>query len=323
MKGFSTVITVLAAALLASGSASGQDFPNKPIRLIVPFAAGGATDILARPLAQGMAQVLNQQVIVDNRGGGNSIIGTSAVAKAAPDGYTLLVNAASHTLFPFYLKNVPYDAVKDFTPIAATGMSQRVIVVHPSLPVNSIRELVSYAKANPGKLSYAVAASGSIQELAGDWLRVTAGVEIVPVSYKGGGPAMTDLLGGHVQMAILVLPDMLQHIRSGKLRALGIVEARRSKLAPEIPTVSEAGIPGYAIPEQWVGVLGPAGMPNAIVMRLNEAINQALLLPVTRTALESRGYEIMGGPPSELGNRMLKDVETYRRFTTTVGVVPK
>ena len=315
----------LAAALLliASAAALAQDYPNRPIRLVVAYAPGGATDAFTRPVAQRLSQQLGQSVIVENRAGGNSIIGTDHVAKSAPDGYTLLVNPASHLLIPFYNKNVPYDALKDFTPIISAGMNRRCIVVHPSLPVNSVAELVDYAKRNPGKLSYAVAAAGSVQELAGDLLKVTAGIEIVPVPYKGGGPALNDLLGGQVQMAILVLADTLAHIRSGRLRALAIVEGGRAKVAPEIPTVAEAGIPGYAVPDQWIGVLGPAGLPPAIVARLNAELNKALASAETRTALENIGYEVTGGSTEAFAALMANDAKVYRKYADAIGIVPK
>lgn len=316
--------SVFVAALLAASSfVLAQEFPVKPIRFVVPYAPGGATDAFARPVAHRLSQLIGQPVIVENRAGGNSIIGTDYVAKAAADGYTLLVNPASHLLIPFYNKNVPYDAIKDFTPIIAAAVNRRSIIVHPSLPVHSIQELVAYAKKNPGKISYAVAAAGSVQELAGDLLRVTTGIEIVPVAYKGGGPALNDLLGGQVQMAILVLADTLPHIKSGRLRALGIVESGRAKVAPDIPTVAESGIPGYAIPDQWVGILAPAGLPPAIAMRLNAELNKALNSAETRTALENIGYEITAGTAPQFVALMASDVKVYRKFADAIGIVAK
>ncbi len=318
-----TRVFALVAALLASAVSFAQDYPVKPIRFVVPYAPGGATDAFARPVAHRLSQLLGQPVIVENRAGGNSIIGTDHVAKAAADGYTLLVNPASHLLIPFYNKNVPYDALKYFTPIIAAAVNRRSIIVHPSLPVHSVLELVAYAKKNPGKISYAVAAAGSVQELAGDLLRVTTGIDIVPVAYKGGGPALNDLLGGQVQMAILVLADTLPHIKSGRLRALGIVESARAKVAPDIPTVAESGIPGYAIPDQWIGVLGPAGMPSAIVARLNAELNKALHSLETRTALENIGYEVTAGSAQNFAALMASDQQVYRKFVETIGIVAK
>jgi tripartite-type tricarboxylate transporter receptor subunit TctC len=314
---------VAALILIAPAAALAQDYPNRPVRLVVAYAPGGATDAFTRPVAQRLGQLLGQQVIVDNRAGGNSIIGTDYVAKAAPDGYTLLVNPASHLLIPFYNKNVPYDALKDFTPVVNAGMNRRCIVVNPALPANSVTELVDYAKRNPGKISYAVAAAGSVQELAGDLLKVTAGIDIVPVPYKGGGPALNDLLGGQVQMAILVLADTLAHIRSGRLRGLAIVEGGRAKVAPEIPTVAEAGISGYAVPDQWIGVLGPAGLPPAIVARLNAELNKALATPETRAALENIGYEVTGGSAQDFAALMANDAKVYRKYADAIGIVPK
>ena len=317
------LLALAAALLIAPAAALAQDYPSRPIRLVVAYAAGGATDAFTRPVAQRLSQLLGQPVIVDNRAGGNSIIGTDYVAKAPPDGYTLLVNPASHLLIPFYNRSVPYDAVKDFTPVVAAGVNRRCIIVNPALPVHSVQDLVDYAKKNPGKLSYAVAAAGSVQELAGDLLKVTAGIDIVPVPYKGGGPALNDLLGGQVQMAILVLSDTLPHIRSGRLRALGIVEGARAKVAPEIPTVAEAGIPGYAIPDQWVGFFGPAGMPPAVAARLNAELNKALNSAETRTALENIGYEVTGGSTQDFAALIANDAKVYRKYADAVGIVPK
>jgi tripartite-type tricarboxylate transporter receptor subunit TctC len=309
--------------ILFCSAAWAQDYPNRVIRMVVPYAPGGATDAFARPVAQRLSQLVGQPVIIENRSGGNSIIGTDFVAKAPADGYTLLVNSASHTLIPFYNKNVAYDSIKDFTPIINAGVNRRSIIVHPSLPVNSVQELVDYARRNPGKISYAVAAAGSVQELAGDLLRVTAGIDIVPVPYKGGGPALQDLLGGQVQMAILVLADTLPHIRSGRLRALGIVEGKRARVAPEIPTVAEAGIPGYSIPDQWIGVLGPARMAPGVVARLNAELNKALASAETRTALENIGYEVTGGAPQEFAELMASDSRLYRKYADSIGIKPK
>jgi tripartite-type tricarboxylate transporter receptor subunit TctC len=311
------------ALVLIPALAAAQNYPNRLIRLVVAYAPGGATDAFARPVAQSFAKIIGQSVIIENRAGGNSIIGTDYVAKAAPDGYTLLVTPASHTLIPFYNKNVPYDAVKDFTPIIAAGVNRRSIIVHPSLPAANIQELIDYAKRNPGKISYAVAAAGSVQELAGDLLRSAAGIDIVAVPYKGGGPALQDLLGGQVQMAILVLADTLPHIRSGKLRAIGIVESKRAKVAPEIPTVAEAGIPGFNIPDQWVGVLGPAGLPPDVVAKLNADFNKALNTPETRKALENIGYEVTGGSPQDHAALMANDMITYRKYAADLGIKPK
>jgi tripartite-type tricarboxylate transporter receptor subunit TctC len=316
-------LAITAIALAAGSLAFAQEFPAKPIRFVVPYAPGGATDAFARPVAHRLSQLIGQPVIVENRAGGNSIIGTDHVAKAALDGYTLLVNPASHLLIPFYNKNVPYDAIKDFTPIIAAAVNRRSIIVHPSLPVHSVMELVAYAKKNPGKISYAVAAAGSVQELAGDLLKVTTGIDIVPVAYKGGGPALNDLLGGQVQMAILVLPDTLAHIRSGRLRALGIVESSRAKVAPDIPTVAESGIPGYAIPDQWVGILGPAALPPAIVARLNAELSKVLASAETRTALENIGYEVTAGSAQQFATLMANDMKVYRKFAETIGIVAK
>ncbi len=314
---------LLLVALGAPLIVQAQAYPAKPIRLVVPYAPGGASDTFARPVAQKLSEALGQPVVVDNRPGAGSIIGTDIVAKAAPDGYTLLITFSSHYLLPFFSKSVSFDTVKDFTPIGAAAVTPMVLVTHPSLPVNSIRELIDYGKKNPGKLSYAIAGSGSNQHLAGELLRIVGKFDMQVVPYKGGGPAVNDLLGGQVPMGILVLSTVNQHVKSGRLRAISVMEARRAKGAPDVPTVAESGMPDYLVPETWIGILGPAGLPRAIVDRINAELVKAVNVPDIRAKLEGAGYEISTVGPDELADSIGKSIDVFRRVVTAAGIKPE
>ncbi len=314
---------LLLVALGAPLIVQAQAYPAKPIRLVVPYAPGGASDTFARPVAQKLSEALGQPVVVDNRPGAGSIIGTDIVAKAAPDGYTLLITFSSHYLLPFFSKSVSFDTVKDFTPIGAAAVTPMVLVTHPSLPVNSIRELIDYGQKNPGKLSYAIAGSGSNQHLAGELLRIVGKFDMQVVPYKGGGPAVNDLLGGQVPMGILVLSTVNQHVKSGRLRAISVMEARRAKGAPDVPTVAESGMPDYLVPETWIGILGPAGLPRAIVDRINAELVKAVNVPDIRAKLEGAGYEISTVGPDELADSIGKSIDVFRRVVTAAGIKPE
>ncbi len=314
---------LLLVALGAPLIVQAQAYPAKPIRLVVPYAPGGASDTFARPVAQKLSEALGQPVVVDNRPGAGSIIGTDIVAKAVPDGYTLLITFSSHYLLPFFSKSVSFDTVKDFTPIGAAAVTPMVLVTHPSLPVNSIRELIDYGKKNPGKLSYAIAGSGSNQHLAGELLRIVGKFDMQVVPYKGGGPAVNDLLGGQVPMGILVLSTVNQHVKSGRLRAISVMEARRAKGAPDVPTVAESGMPDYLVPETWIGILGPAGLPRAIVDRINAELVKAVNVPDIRAKLEGAGYEISTVGPDELADSIGKSIDVFRRVVTAAGIKPE
>jgi tripartite-type tricarboxylate transporter receptor subunit TctC len=317
------VHTFLVWALLSiSVGVSAQtnaNYPNQPIRLMVPWPAGGGVDSTARMIAEPLAKRLGQPIVIENRAGAGGNIGTEMAARTKPDGYNLLMgsitpNAINVHLYP----KLPFDLIKDFTPIIAAAYNNRCIVVHPSLPVQNLNEFIAYAKKNPGKLSYGVAASGSAQELAGDLLKFTTGIDMVPVPYKGGGPAMNDLLGGQIQVGIFVLADTLQHIKTGRLRALGIVEGRRYKAASDIPTVAQAGVPGFAIPDQWIGIFGPAGLPASIAQRINAEMNKTLALPEVKAALENIGYETIGGSPADFAAMVVDDQRKYQKLSETI-----
>jgi len=271
------VILFLAAAMPLSAAA--QAFPAKPVRLIVPFPAGGPADIFGRFLAQGMSAQLGQPVVIENVGGLGGVLGVDRAAKAAPDGYTLGLNSASTvSIAPYSVAKMPYDPGKDLTLITTVVRVPEVLAVNPALPVNSLAELIAYAKANPGKVNYGSAGSGSITHLAGELLKVEAGVNLVHVPYKGAAPAVTDLLSGQVQMGIFDVPVLLAHIRGGKLKALTITSGRRAATLPDVQTTAEGAYP-KVLSDNWYGLVGPAGLPPAILKRIHAAAISALGAP--------------------------------------------
>jgi tripartite-type tricarboxylate transporter receptor subunit TctC len=319
-----SAFVVFLMALLASGVAGAQAFPSKPVRVVVPYAAGGATDTVARAVGNRLSEALGQPVVIDNRGGAGGMIGSDIVAKAAPDGYTLLLTVGPpHAAYPFFMKNVPFDTVKDFTPIIVVGTAPQAIVVHPSLPVTSIRELIDYGKKNPGKLSFATAGVGSSQHMGGLLLNRAAGIDMVHVAYKGGAPALNDVLGGQLPVGIVILSNVITHVRAGKLRLLAVLEAQRAQAAPDTPTVAEAGVPGYAVPDTWIGLVGPAKLPPAIVDQVNAAVVKALGYADVRTRLEAAGFEVRGNTPQEFADGIARGYETYQKITTEAGILPE
>ncbi len=268
-----------AAAALASGAALAQAYPSKPIRLIVPFPPGGPSDLFGRALAQGMSANLHQPVVVENKGGVGGVLGVDFVAKAAPDGYTLaLNNASSVAISPYSLATIPYDPNKDLALITTVVRVPEVLVVNSAVPANTLAELVAYAKANPGKINFGSAGSGGITHLAGELLKVEAGIDLVHVPYKGAAPAVADLLGGQVQMGILDVPVVLPHIKSGKLKALAVTSAKRAPSLPDVPTMAELNYP-KVMSDNWYGLTAPAATPPAILKRIHAAAIAALNSP--------------------------------------------
>ena len=321
MKAFRSILIALLMAPLA---ALGQAYPSKAVRMVVPYAAGGATDTVARAMGNRLSEALGQPVVIDNRAGANGTIGADIVAKAAADGYTLvLTGGPPHAAYPFLTKNVPFDTVKDFTPIIIIGTAPQVLVVHPSLPATSVKGLIDYAKKNPGKLSFGTPGVGTGPHMGGLLLNRAAGIDMVHVAYKGGAPALNDVLGGQIPVAILVLSTAMPHARSGKLRMLGVLDPQRAKAAPDTPTIAEAGVPGFAVPDQWIGVFGPANLSAAIVNQLNVAVLKAVAFPDVRSRLEAVGFEIKGNTAKASADHVVKDYETYRKITTELGIKPE
>ena len=285
------VITIIAGINGAAPHAyAAGDWPVKPIRLIVPYAPGGGTGITARMVAQPLAEKLGQPVVIDHKPGAGTMLGTELAAKAPADGYTLLLAAAPHVINPALVKQIKYDALRDFTPVTMAIAFPYVITIHPSLPPQSIRELTVYAKANPGKLTYGSSGIGSTNHLAGELFSRMAGIELTHVPYKGGGPALSDALGGHVAMLFGTVLETLPQVRNGKLRGLAVSSGTRAAIAPELPTVAESGVPGYDV-SGWYAFLAPAGTPRPIVAKLNEEITRILATPAVRERLLSLGAE--------------------------------
>jgi len=311
------VIAVL--ALVAATHAFAQGYPTRPIRVVVPFPPGGAVDFYARVVQPPLSELLGQPVVVENKAGASGMVGAESVAKSPPDGYTLLLgNIASLAINVGIYPKMAYDPLKDFTPIIRTVDVNYVLVVHPSLPVKTVAELVAYAKANPGKLSYGSAGSGSLPHLGTELFKAQTGTDMVHVPYKGGGPMVTDLLGGSVQLVIADQANLMPHVQAGKLRALAVATPKRSPIAPGLPTIAETGLAGYDA-TAWQGLVGPAGMPPDVVRRLNEAFNKVMDMPAVREKLVGGGLEPVGGTPEQFGRFIASEISKWTKIAKDVG----
>jgi tripartite-type tricarboxylate transporter receptor subunit TctC len=311
------VITAIAAPFtFAQGAAN---YPTKPVRLVVPFPAGGTTDILARAVAQKLSEAWGQQVIVDNRPGAGGNIGSDLVAKSKPDGYTLLMGTVgTHAINPSLYKNMPYDHVKDFVPVILVAGVPNVLVVNPSLPVHSVPELIAYAKANPGKLNFASSGNGTSIHLSGELFKAMTGVEMTHVPYKGSAPALTDLIGGQVQLMFDNLPSSLPFIKAGKLRALAVTSGARAAALPDRPTLAESGLPGFEA-SSWFGVLAPTGTPRDIVAKLNGAIAGWLASPEAKEKLLAQGAIAAGGTPEDFARHIGAETSKWAKVVKASG----
>jgi tripartite-type tricarboxylate transporter receptor subunit TctC len=287
-------------ALTLAESVTAQGYPVKPIRFVVPYAPGGNTDILSRLIGQKLNEAWKQQAIIDNRPGAAGTVGAELVARAPADGYTIIMGSFGNIIVANSLyKNLKYDPLKDFAPVALVSLPPGVLVENPAVPAQNVRELIAYAKSNPGRLNYGSPGSGAWNHLFFELFNTSAGVSIVHVPYKGIAPAVVDLLGGQVQLAMSAFPTALPHVKSGKLRALAVTSARRSGLMTDVPTIAESGLPGYEA-AGWFGVLAPAGTPPAVVTKLNTEINRILELPEVKASLASDGAEPAGGSPAQM-----------------------
>ncbi len=303
-------VAPVAATLLfsLSGIAAAQEYPVRPIRLVIPFPPGGSNDVVGRMVAIKLGEKIGKQMVVDNRGGAGGVVGTEAVAGAPPDGYTLLVISLAHAVNPWLYK-LKYDPQKSFTPVALIGAGPNVLAVTPGLPVKSVKELIDYAKANPGKLNMAHAGIGSFQHLGSSLFLLMTKLDIVQVPFKGGGPAMIDVIAGHSQVTMGSLVQTTGHIKSGKLRALGVGGTKRVAILPDLPTVAEAGVPGYEATNWW-GIVGPAGLPKAIVDKLQADITAVQDNPDLKAAFDKEGADIVKMGPADftkfIGTELVK-----------------
>lgn len=300
----------LTAAALAPVAVQAQGYPNRPIRLVLPFSPGGTTDTPGRIIAQRLGEALGQPIIVENKPGAGSTIGTDFVAKAKPDGYTLLLTSTTHVLSPHLYKHLPYDPLKDFEPVTLVASGPYVLVVNPSLPVKSVRELIALAKAQPGKIDYATSGNGSSQHLVGALFASMAGIELNHVPYRGSGPATADLIGGQVKVGFPGTPIALPHIKSGRLRALAVTTKARSPELPDVPTIAESGVPGYEA-TIWLGLLAPAGTPREIIDRLQSEVSKVLRIPDLQKSVLSTGMEATSMTPEEFGAFLRSEYEKW------------
>lgn len=315
-----TVMRLIVAFLVLAWSVAvaAQPFPSKPIRMLVGFAPGGAPDILARVLGQRLSEALEQPILVENRAGATGNIAADAVAKSAPDGYTLLMATVSVAIGPAVQK-LGFDPARDFEPVAMVASVPLILVTHPSVAANSVKELIELAKAQPGKLNYASVGHGSPQHLTGELFRLLGGVNVVHVPYKGGAPATQAILAGEAQMFFAGMPPAMPHVRAGKVRALAVTSAKRSPAAPEVPTVAEAGLPGFEA-DNWHAILGPRGIPADIVGRLNVEINRALARSEIKQRLSSEGAEPWIATPAETGRHLRTEMEKWAKVVKAAGI---
>jgi tripartite-type tricarboxylate transporter receptor subunit TctC len=316
----SRIFTMLVSAFVAVAAplALAQDYPNRPVRIIVPFAAGGPADVYARFLGQRLQEALGQPFIVDNRPGGGSVIGTEAVAKSAADGYTLLMMSNTHTVNESLMQTKPYQLMRDFVAVAPVNYSDLVLVVHPSVKANTVAELVAEAKAQPGKMSYASSGPGTPYHMAGELFKAMAGVDILHVPYKGSAGARTDILGGQVQMMFDAVTVMAPHAREGKVRALATSGTSRSSVLPNVPTVSESGVPGYEA-TIWLGIMAPKNTPPAIVNKLNAEIVKIVSQPQVKGDWGKQGATGMAMSPPEFEKYMNADIIKWERIVKISG----
>lgn len=305
-------IVLFAGALLVCAGAAAQSFPAKPIRVVVPFPPGGGTDIVARAVSPKMSEVLGQPVIIENRAGAGGNIGTDVVAKSAPDGYTLLVASASTAINTTLMKNITWDFKRDFAPVALLVLNQHLLAAHPSVPANSVQELIALAKAKPGQVTFASYGNGSSAHLTGELFKMMAGIDLLHVPYKGAAPAVNDLVGGQVNVMFADVAALLPHVKSGKLKALAIASAKRFEGLPDVPTVAESGVPGFEA-GGFLGLVAPAGTPRDVVARLNEAANQALAVPEVHARLIALASIPMAGTPEQFGQRIGVEIDKWAR----------
>jgi tripartite-type tricarboxylate transporter receptor subunit TctC len=312
---------ILLAALSAAGSASAQNYPSRTVRIIVPYAAGGNTDITARAIGGKLAEVFNQQVIVDNRPGGATNIGSELAAKAPPDGYTLFMGGASNAINMSLYAKPPYDTLRDFAPITLCVKGANVLSIHPSLPARTLKDLIALAKTRPGQLNFASSGLGSSNQMAGELLKVMAGINIVHVPYKGNAPALTDTVAGHVHMIFSGVPALVPHIQSGRLRAVAIGSLQRFRAIPDVPTFDEAGVKGYEA-TTWFGLMAPIKTPKDIVARLNAEVAKIIASPEITRRFVGDGLEPIGNSQAEIAQFIRDEINKYAKVIKAADIRP-
>ena len=318
------ILNILPAILLAlTGLVQAQDsYPTKPVRIIVAYPAGGANDIVARAIGQELAQELGQPMVIENKSGAAGIIGADAAAKSPPDGYTLFMAAGAHTLAPSLHKSLPYDIVRDFQPVSLAALGTYLLVVHPSVPANSVKELIELAKSKPGSLSFASSGVGAPPHLAGVMFQKLAGVTLNHVPYRGDTPAIADMMAGHVQLGFMSIQPLIPQVKAGTLRALAITSGKRSAAMPELPTIAESGLPGYDIGTWW-GLLAPAKTPRPIVDRIAAAMRKVTAIPSVKERFAAGGIAAQSNLPDEFAAMIKSEVVRYRELASAAGVQPE
>ena len=315
-----TTSTRLLALLLAAATLQvfAQAYPSKPVRVLIPWPPGGSNDVVGRIVLQKVAESLGQQFVIENRGGATGTIGAEIVAKAAPDGYTIMVHSTSHVGNASMYKKLPYDTLKDFAGIGLLANQPGVLTVHPALPVKSVKEFIALAKSRPGQINYSTSGNGSAPHMAMALFAVMAGVQLVHVPYKGGAPQVTALVSGETQASLATISTVLPHIRSGRLRALAVSSGKRSSALPDLPTIAAAGVPGYEM-SPWVAAFAPAGTPKAIIDKLNAEINRALKNPDVVQGLTNQAIDAWSSTPEEFDARLKTDYDKYARLIKLTG----
>ena len=313
------IATLAACAAMAAAPAVAQTYPTKPVRIVVPYAAGGNTDITARAIAEKLTPVFKHQVIVDNRPGASTNIGSDAVARAAPDGYTLLMGGAANAINMSLFAKMPYDTLRDLEPVVLAVKGANVLSLHPSVPARNLKELIALAKAKPGQLNFASSGAGSSNRMAGELFKVMANIDLTHIAYKGNTPALTDTIGGHVHMIFSGVPSLLPHIESGRLRAIAIGSLQRFSALPKVPTFDESGLKGYEA-TTWFGVMAPAKTPKDIVARLNSEIDKILKSPDLQKRFVADGLEPMGGSPADFEKFIRDEIAKYERVVKAANI---
>jgi tripartite-type tricarboxylate transporter receptor subunit TctC len=316
------IAAAVVAAATAASPASGQSYPTKPVRMIVPFAPGGNTDIIGRVYAPKFAEFLGQQVIIDNRGGAGGTIGTELAAHAPPDGYTLLMASAGHTINPAMIRKLPYDSVKSFAPISVIADVPTAFVVHPSLPAHNVQEFLAIARARPGEIFYSTAGRGTVGHLAAELLNSVAKVKLTAVHYKGSGPSMVDLVAGHVQMQFPSMPAAVQYVRTGRLRMIAQTGAKRSNAAPDTPTMEEAGLKGFVVSSGFA-LFAPAGTPRPVIEKVHAALVKALSDPGVKSNLAKQGAEVVASTPEEHDAFNRAEIAKWIKVAREAGIQPE